>query len=190
METKWKQKQSNPAPSLEEAVELGRRRAPGPGPWTEESHSPRPNGEHVEQPNIKERLNLHVKRRLQQDTDSAVDTTELLPGDPSGSAGKRGKAKEPLKQRKPYQKRAEKNKTETTKCKKATQIASPALEAEPLDEQEPEGSPETTEHKSTSRDRFKNADILNMVLTSKKRALMQDPEVQAFWSRIMAVIKS
>ncbi|SPP74266.1 uncharacterized protein LOC117582018 [Drosophila guanche] len=144
----------------------------------------------LEQPNIKERLNLHVKRRLQQDTESAVDGIELYPGDLSASAGKRGKAKESLK-RKPYQKRTEKSKTETTKCKKATQIASPALEAEPLEEQdEPGGSPEAAEHKPTSRDRYKNADILNMVLSSKKRALMQDPEVQAFWTRIMAVIKS
>ncbi|BFG04220.1 uncharacterized protein DMAD_03236 [Drosophila madeirensis] len=145
----------------------------------------------LEQPNIKERLNLHVKRRLQQDTESTGDSIEPYPGDLSASAGKRGKAKESLKQRKPYQKRTEKNKTETTKCKKATQIASPALEAEPLEEQdEPGGSPEAAEHKSTSRDRYKNADILNMVLSSKKRALMQDPEVQAFWTRIMAVIKS
>ncbi|XP_033247340.1 uncharacterized protein LOC117188111 isoform X1 [Drosophila miranda] len=144
----------------------------------------------LEQPNIKERLNLHVKRRLQQDADTPAESTELFPD--LSWQGKRGKAKEPLKQRKPYQKRAEKTKTETTKCKKATQIASPALEAEPLDEQETEavGSPEAAEHKSTSRDRYKNADILNMVLSSKKRALMQDPEVQAFWTRIMAAIKT
>ncbi|XP_033247341.1 uncharacterized protein LOC117188111 isoform X2 [Drosophila miranda] len=71
----------------------------------------------LEQPNIKERLNLHVKRRLQQDADTPAESTELFPD--LSWQGKRGKAKEPLKQRKPYQKRAEKTKTETTKCKKA-----------------------------------------------------------------------
>ncbi|XP_017029763.1 uncharacterized protein [Drosophila kikkawai] len=146
----------------------------------------------LEQQNIKERLNLHVKRRLQQDSEAPIESPELLPGDPSmATSSKRSKGKEVPKQRKPYQKRTEKAKTETAKFKKTGQLGSPAAEIEPLDDQDPDGcSPEAPDMKSSSRDRFKNADILNMVLSVKKRALMQDPEVQAFWSQIMTAIKS
>ncbi|XP_017068751.1 uncharacterized protein LOC108106293 [Drosophila eugracilis] len=142
----------------------------------------------LEQQNIKERLNLHVKRRLQQDVDNPIESPELLPNDPNP---KRSKAKDVSKPRKPYQKRTEKPKTEATKCKKVGQLGSPAAESTLLDDQEPEGfSPEAADGKSVSRDRCKNADILNMVLNAKKRILMQDPEVQAFWTEIMAAIKS
>jgi len=71
------------------------------------------------------------------------------------------------------------------------QLGSPAAEPDPLDEQEPEGTLlEATDGKSVRRDCCKNADILNMVLNVKKRTLMQDPEVQAFWTKIMTAIKS
>ncbi|KRF79600.1 uncharacterized protein Dvir_GJ21651, isoform B [Drosophila virilis] len=79
-----------------------------------------------EKSNIKERLNLHVKRRLQQDL--PVSSPETPPGDTvAGTSSKRCKAtpaqsKEGQKQRKPYQKRVEKIKTETSKCKKANMI--------------------------------------------------------------------
>ncbi|KAH8319606.1 hypothetical protein KR074_002186 [Drosophila pseudoananassae] len=147
----------------------------------------------LEQQNIKERLNMHVKRRLQQDPDVPTDNFEFPPGDNNGPTNlKRTKVKEAPKQRKPYQKRTEKAKTETTKGKKVGQLGSPATDVpEPLDEQEMEGgSPEAVEVKSSTRDRYKNADILNMVLSVKKCALMQDPEVQAFWSKVMTAIKS
>ncbi|XP_017051049.1 uncharacterized protein LOC108094788 [Drosophila ficusphila] len=141
----------------------------------------------LEQQNIRERLNLHVKRRLQQDVENPIESPELLTSEP---ISKRSKGKEVPKPRKPYQKRTEKPKTDATKAKKVGQLGSPA-EADPLDEQDPEGfSPETAEGKSSSRDRYKNADILNMVLSAKKRILMQDPEVQAFWTEIMKAIKS
>ncbi|XP_016979578.1 uncharacterized protein LOC108044924 [Drosophila rhopaloa] len=142
----------------------------------------------LEQQNIKERLNLHVKRRLQQDTDNPIESPELLPSEQNP---KRSKGKEVPKPRKPYQKRTEKPKTEATKSKKVGQLGSPAAETDPLDDQEPEGfSPEAADGKSSTRDRYKNADILNMVLNVKKRILMQDPEVQAFWTEVMTVIKS
>ncbi|KAH8402481.1 hypothetical protein KR009_012342 [Drosophila setifemur] len=147
----------------------------------------------LEQQNIKERLNLHVKRRLQQDADTPIESPELHLGDLHAGANlKRSKSKDVPKQRKPYQKRTEKPKPDTTKSKKTGQLGSPAAEyPEQMDDQEPEGfSPEAPDMKSVSRDRYKNADILNMVLSVKKRALMQDPEVQAFWSKIMAAIKS
>jgi len=69
----------------------------------------------LEQQNIKERLNLHVKRRLQQDADNPAESPELLPTDANA---KRSKTKDVSKPRKPYQKRTEKPKTEATKCKK------------------------------------------------------------------------
>ncbi|XP_016943021.1 uncharacterized protein [Drosophila suzukii] len=142
----------------------------------------------MEQQNIKERLNLHVKRRLQQDAENPIESTELLPSNPNP---KRSKGKDDSKPRKPYQKRTEKPKTEATKCKKVGQLGSPAAEPDPLDEQEPEGTLlEATDGKSVRRDCCKNADILNMVLNVKKRTLMQDPEVQAFWTKIMTAIKS
>ncbi|XP_043644696.1 uncharacterized protein LOC122614232 [Drosophila teissieri] len=141
----------------------------------------------LEQQNIKERLNLHVKRRLQQDADNPIESPELLPTDANA---KRSKAKDTPKPRKPYQKRTEKPKTEATKCKKVAPLGSPAGEVEPLDDQETEGfSPEAPDGKSARRDCCKNADILNMVLNAKKRILMQDPEVQAFWTEITNCIK-
>ncbi|XP_016957113.1 uncharacterized protein LOC108029396 [Drosophila biarmipes] len=141
----------------------------------------------VEQPNIRERLNLHVKRRLQQDAENSVDSTELLP---STANSKRCKGKDDSKPRKTNQKRTEKPKTEASKSKKVGQLGSPAAEPD-LDEQEQEGiSLEATDAKSVRRDCCKNADILNMVLNVKKRTLMQDPEVQAFWTKVMTAIKS
>ncbi|KAH8300658.1 hypothetical protein KR018_003062 [Drosophila ironensis] len=149
----------------------------------------------LDQQNIKERLNLHVKRRLQQDgaDPASLENSELLADSSRAANLRRGKAKETPKQRKPYQKRTDKTKTEASKVKKGNQqMGSPATEAnETLDDQELEGhSPEAGDGKSSSRDRYKNADILNMVLSAKKRALMQDPEVQAFWAKIMQAIKS
>ncbi|KAH8365374.1 hypothetical protein KR084_012313 [Drosophila pseudotakahashii] len=142
----------------------------------------------LEQQNIKERLNLHVKRRFQQDADNPIESPELLPSDPNP---RRSKVKDVTKPRKPYQKRTEKPKTEATKCKKVGQLGSPAAEADPLEEHEPEGySPEAADGKSVKRDCCKNADILNLVLNVKKRILMQDPEVQAFWTEITTAIKS
>lgn len=77
----------------------------------------------LEQQNIKERLNLHVKRRLQQDAEVPIESPELLPGDPSAATNmKRSKGKEVPKQRKPYQKRTEKAKTETAKFKKGKKL--------------------------------------------------------------------
>ncbi|EDW79737.1 uncharacterized protein Dwil_GK17858 [Drosophila willistoni] len=155
----------------------------------------------LESPNIKERLNLHVKRRLQHDPDNA--TPPIVPE--TKRAKSKEKEKEP-KPRKPYQKRVDKIKTEavvtsttstTGKGKKAAQIASPAAELEPmLDEADLElgaggaggGSPEAAGRSNTNRDRHKNADILNMVLSVKKRALLQNPEVQKFWTNIMQAL--
>ncbi|XP_030554241.1 uncharacterized protein LOC115757918 [Drosophila novamexicana] len=147
-----------------------------------------------EKSNIKERLNLHVKRRLQQDL--PVSSPETPPGDTvAATSSKRCKAtpaqsKEGQKQRKPYQKRVEKIKTETSKCKKA-QNASPAADLESFDEAaDHEASPERSDAKNMGRDRYKSADILNIVLSAKKRALMQNAEVQSFWSKIMTALKN
>lgn len=73
-----------------------------------------------EKANIKERLNLHVKRRLQQDL--PVSSPETPPGDTATSSKRSktasGQSKEVQKQRKPYQKRVDKVKSESSKCKK------------------------------------------------------------------------
>ncbi|XP_030388254.1 uncharacterized protein LOC115634570 [Scaptodrosophila lebanonensis] len=142
--------------------------------------------------NIKERLNLHVKRRLQQDVpEPPVGDLSLT----SSEISKRSKVREmsvATKARKPYQKRVEKIKTDANRLKKA-QIASPAAELETSlhdDGQEIDAAPEMLESKASGRERYKNADILSIVLSAKKRALLQHPEVQDFWSKIMAAIKS
>ncbi|XP_068148235.1 uncharacterized protein [Drosophila tropicalis] len=157
----------------------------------------------LESPNIKERLNLHVKRRLQHDPDNAMPP--IIPETKRAKCKEKDREKEP-KPRKPYQKRVDKIKTEAVvtsttssvgKSKKAAQIASPAAELEPMmDEADPElgaggaggGSPEAAGRSYTNRDRHKNADILNMVLSVKKRALLQNPEVQKFWTNIMQAL--
>ncbi|TDG51126.1 hypothetical protein AWZ03_002489 [Drosophila navojoa] len=146
-----------------------------------------------EKANIKERLNLHVKRRLQQDL--PVSSPETPPGDTAAATSSKrnkatsGQSKEAQKQRKPYQKRVDKVKSDSSKCKKA-QTASPAADLEAYDEHvDHEASPERSDTKNISRERYKNADILNLVLSTKKRALMQNPEVQTFWSNIMSALK-
>lgn len=50
--------------------------------------------------------------------------------------------------------------------------------------------PEYSESKNIGRERFKNADILNIVLTKKKVALMLNPDVQSLWSKIMSTLKN
>lgn len=50
--------------------------------------------------------------------------------------------------------------------------------------------PESSETKNIGRERFKNADILNIVLTKKKLALMLNPDVQSLWSKIMSTLKN
>ncbi|XP_034477691.1 uncharacterized protein LOC117784145 [Drosophila innubila] len=142
-----------------------------------------------EKSNIKERLNLHVKRRLQQEipetphNDIATATTNKR-----CKATSLPQSKEVQKSRKPYQKRVEKVKTDSSKCKKA-QSTCAAADLETFEESaDHEASPETSDSKNLSRDRYKNADILNIVLSRKKRALMHNPQVQLFWSQIMSAL--
>lgn len=157
-----------------------------------------------EKSKIKERLNLHVKRRLLQD--SSTYGGETLPIDTCASTiNKRSKSNftqsKVQKPRKPYQKRVEKVKEDVNKCKTGkhslfTLITLlmqllPPVDLDSFDDlADQEIFPESSETKNIGRERFKNADILNIVLTKKKLALMLNPDVQSLWSKIMSSLKN
>lgn len=205
---------------------------------------------------IKERLNLHVKRRLhqqeqepdaqtqkqlqlvthpsrntaqefvaitaaQQSPKSAnvyVNSTEndvIASTSTSSKRKKEQQQKEPVKTRRPYQKRADKN---TTKIQ--TQIQTSAAEdggrsqecrknkrhkqqgtvsgggagalclSPGVEEGSGGGGDEVDGRDIYSRDKEKCPDILSMVLSGKKRALMQNAEVQEFLGKIMTALKN
>lgn len=183
--------------------------------------------------NIKAKLNLHVKRRLQdfnQTTDDSPSTAQCKQLDTPKT--------ETVRQKRPYHKRADKNKinhpttttgetsltttasvvglaTTTTpqrkykhKIKQITTNTSETNQEHNTDEQTT-----TTGHHNTTlntgtisagdedegghdndmktvREKEKCPDVLAMVLSMKKRALIQDPEVQTFLKEVMEVIKS
>ncbi|XP_060651365.1 uncharacterized protein LOC132788080 isoform X2 [Drosophila nasuta] len=135
--------------------------------------------------NIKERLNLHVKRRLQQEVPETLHNDSGL----ITIANKRSRVtpmptvREIQKLRKPYQKRVERLKTETNSKSKR------AVDLETFDEPGDHDA-ESLDSKNLCRERYKNADILNIVLSKKKQALMNDPQVQMFWSEMMSAIRS
>ncbi|KAH8355190.1 hypothetical protein KR093_007873, partial [Drosophila rubida] len=140
----------------------------------------------TEKCDIKERLNLHVKRRLKQEISEALHNDSGL----IATINKRCRvnpmpAKDIQKLRKPYQKRVDRIKTETNNKGKKVPSAVPSADLELFDEPI-EHEAESIESKNLNRDRFKNADMLNIVLSTKKRALMNNPEVQLFWSKIMS----
>ncbi|XP_062128159.1 uncharacterized protein LOC133840374 isoform X2 [Drosophila sulfurigaster albostrigata] len=135
--------------------------------------------------NIKERLNLHVKRRLQQEVPETLHNESGL----ITIANKRSRVtpmptvREIQKLRKPYQKRVERLKTEpNSKSKRAVDLET---FDEPADHEA-----ESIDSKNLCRERYKNADILNIVLSKKKQALMNDPQVQMFWSEMMSALRS
>ncbi|KAL7738097.1 hypothetical protein ACLKA6_006444 [Drosophila palustris] len=148
-----------------------------------------------EKSNIKERLNLHVKRRLQQEIPETPQHNDIATTTNTKRCSKAtilSQSKEGQKSRKPYQKRVEKTKTDSSKCSKKAQTTCPAADLETFEEvtdHHDAASPENLDSKSLSRDRYKHSDILNVVLNRKKRALMHDPQVQLFWSKIMAALK-
>ncbi|XP_062128158.1 uncharacterized protein LOC133840374 isoform X1 [Drosophila sulfurigaster albostrigata] len=144
--------------------------------------------------NIKERLNLHVKRRLQQEVPETLHNESGL----ITIANKRSRVtpmptvREIQKLRKPYQKRVERLKTEPNSKSKRAQIAilsSSAVDLETFDEPA-DHEAESIDSKNLCRERYKNADILNIVLSKKKQALMNDPQVQMFWSEMMSALRS
>ncbi|XP_017470219.1 PREDICTED: uncharacterized protein LOC108361940 [Rhagoletis zephyria] len=202
---------------------------------------------------IKERLNLHVKRRLQQEQEPQAQTQQQLQKitHPSGNIARETVAitapqqspksanvnvnltendvtaststskrkekqqqKEPVKTRRPYQKRVDKN---TTKIQTQTQIiedggkgrktkrhkqqgtffaAGPSGNAGVLclspgvEEGSAGGGDEVDGRDMYSRDKEKCPDILGMVLSGKKRSLMQNAEVQEFLAKIMTAFKN
>ncbi|XP_053954856.1 uncharacterized protein LOC128861018 [Anastrepha ludens] len=214
---------------------------------------------------IKERLNLHVKRRLQQEHEPQAQLQKIqIITHPSGNTARETLAiavplqspqssnvnvnfasndvtpatstpkrkekqqqKEPVKTRRPYQRRADKNTTNiqtqmqinvedgartgrSRKNKRHKQqgllagITVPSVggNAVPsggagalclspgVEEGSGGGIDEMDGRDICSRDKEKCPDILGMVLSGKKRALMQNAEVQEFLSAIMSAFKN
>ncbi|XP_067644009.1 uncharacterized protein [Eurosta solidaginis] len=210
---------------------------------------------------IKERLNLHVKRRLHQNQDQQQEPQQIAPpithpsmntqrireaveivantqqlakinvnsiGNnvtaPQSTSKRKEKQqqREQVKTRKPYQKRTDKKDTKSqmqitggedsgrarkNKCQKqpvpvvgtAVQVTvgnagsnSGALSLSPAVEEGScgGGGDETDGRDTYMRDKEKCPDILGMVLSAKKRAVMQNPEVQEFLGKVMAAFKN
>ncbi|KAH8413975.1 hypothetical protein KR215_006067, partial [Drosophila sulfurigaster] len=141
--------------------------------------------------NIKERLNLHVKRRLQQEVPETLHNESGL----ITTANKRSRVtpmptvREIQKLRKPYQKRVERLKSEPNSKTQIAILSSSAVDLETFDEPADHDA-ESLDSKNLCRERYKNADILNIVLSKKKQALMNDPQVQMFWSEMMSALRS
>lgn len=97
---------------------------------------------------IKERLNKHVKRRLQQDSnDACTEGTEppMIVSPNKQNRKTKGKSK---------------NKTTSSPGSSKTQ-----------------NSPKTPDKSNDSKKVFNASDILTLVLTEKRAALLQDPQV-------------
>ncbi|KAH8398217.1 hypothetical protein KR222_003223 [Zaprionus bogoriensis] len=142
-----------------------------------------------EKSKIKERLNLHVKRRLLQDASTGGAEIASASTDPCGGSAVSKSCKSTFtqskvqKSRKPYQKRAVKIKEEYSNCKNG--------DLDTFDElADLECVAESSDAKNINRERLKGTDILNMVLKKKKLELMLNPDVQSLWSKIMSALKS
>ncbi|XP_055704613.1 uncharacterized protein LOC129802655 [Phlebotomus papatasi] len=105
---------------------------------------------------IKERLNLHVKRRLQQDPQSSTESTSSAPCSPPkkkpSNAGATGASRNGKKKRS----------VDSGDDQKAS---------------ESKKIPREKEEKISS-----TVEILQMILNEKKNSLLRDPEVVAFLS--------
>ncbi|XP_065360821.1 uncharacterized protein LOC135954559 [Calliphora vicina] len=200
------------------------KREPSP-PSTPEDKSPS---------NIKAKLNLHVKRRLQDFNQTAEDNLSFNNKTQIAVDIKQEPQKsETIRQKRPYNKRTDKNKS-ATQSLESTSLLTAAGSAAALapqrkykhkikqivgnDNQDllPNSNtidePASVGHNATitagalsageedegghdnelkaGREKEKCPDVLAMVLSMKKRALMQDPEVQKFLKDVMEVIKS
>lgn len=211
------------------------KREPSP-PSTPEDKSPN---------NIKAKLNLHVKRRLQDYNQTTEDTStnnsQLSPHqqqkplqsvdikqEPSSQ-----KPSEVVRQKRPYNKRTDKQKSSQQQLEATNLATSTSTTAATTpqrkykhkikqivanDNAELLNASNASEEALTSghnvsittgaisagdddevahdnelkggREKEKCPDVLAMVLSMKKRALMQDPEVQNFLKEVMDVIKS
>ncbi|XP_055854294.1 actin-related protein 8 [Episyrphus balteatus] len=163
--------------------------------------------------NIKERLNLHVKRRLQE---SGADTSSLNNNTTTNTTISHNNNNNEIKVRKQYTKRTEKvnnptiiRRAKRTKLKLTTGIGTTNTVSQRDSESvgsvaststttasagDDEGSrdgnsqnPDNILH--SPREKEKCPDLLNVVLNVKKRALFQNPEVIQFLHNIMDVIR-
>ncbi|XP_037810712.1 uncharacterized protein LOC119602953 [Lucilia sericata] len=200
------------------------KREPSPPSTPEDKSSPH---------NIKAKLNLHVKRRLQDfsQANTALEETSYNNKTPPDIKQEPQKL-ETTRQKRPYHKRTDKHKPHTPSLE-ASATTNVATSAGPrkykhkikqivanndnqeltassnaaLEEPLAVGSSNTTitagalsagdedeaghdADLKAVREKEKCPDVLAMVLSMKKRALMQDPEVQKFLKDVMEVIKS
>lgn len=186
--------------------------------------------------NIKAKLHLHVKRRLQDFNQTAEENTTFYSGSKiqvTVNNIKQEPQKEVIRQKRPYQKRTDKSKASAQSFDNSSQGTVTLGEATTLqrkykhkikqivanDKQDLLASSNSAtaeenvgEHHNAiiaagtisagdedeggqdelkaGREKDKCPDVLAMVLSMKKRALMQDPEVQGFLKEIMQLIKS
>ncbi|KAM7355924.1 uncharacterized protein ACRADG_001833 [Cochliomyia hominivorax] len=182
---------------------------------------------------IKAKLNLHVKRRLQDYNQTTEESPNIITSPSSKPPPTSIDVKqeptqktEIIRQKRPYNKRSDKIKS-VTQTVESSNIASASTTTTPqrkykhkikqivsndsqesLNEEPPLASGQNAtitagaisagdedegghdNELKTNREKEKCPDVLAMVLSMKKRALMQDPEVQNFLKEVMEVIKN
>lgn len=135
--------------------------------------------------NIKQRLNLHVKRRLQENLNEPIPTahnqsaftSHVIPTTTSkrGAASERGATSHCGR----GGKKARNTKQQLTTSSSFTSSSCPD------DDCSRDGSSSCTD---LSRDKDQSPDILTMVLNQKKLTLFNDPEVMKFLDGIVGII--
>ncbi|XP_013107095.1 uncharacterized protein LOC106086827 [Stomoxys calcitrans] len=162
---------------------------------------------------IKARLNLHVKRRLQDGHSLPEESVAAIHSPVSHKLNKDVPVKE-ARQKRPYNKRTDKSTKVHPTLSEASTSASIAQRKnkQKLKQVVTDSQDDTTMHalninsgtvsagdedeghdndfRPGGREKEKCPDVLAMVLSMKKRALMQDPEVQRFLADVMGVIKT
>lgn len=162
---------------------------------------------------IKAKLNLHVKRRLQDHPND--DTTQESHSIIDNSKQHIDRPKE-IRQKRPYHKRTDKAKQAGTSLTTTVQL--PSSDTSTSTPQQRKYKPKSKQVTTTDsqddnsmppnlnsgaeeddaghdndlrpgREKEKCPDVLAMVLSMKKRALIQDPEVQKFLAEVINVIK-
>lgn len=190
------------------------KREPSP-PSTPEDRSPN---------DIKAKLNLHVKRRLQDFAQHSEDGSLEICHSSTVNADIKPKLEaiktETTRQKRPYHKRTEKTPKSTSSATSTSGTTPQRKYKHKLKQIVTTGNPETLTPNSVdepainsstltagaisagdeddgghddlraAKEKEKCPDVLAMVLSMKKRSLMQDPEVQSFLKDVMEVIKS
>ncbi|XP_005186872.2 uncharacterized protein LOC101890719 [Musca domestica] len=168
------------------------------------------------QHDIKAKLQSHVKRRLHEYGQNAAEDghsmeTHTNAGGASTLSDHKKDSPKEVRQKRPYHKRTDKVKDATSAAPQQHRKYKQKMKQQAVvsDSHDDNSMPATSNTISgtisagdedeaaghdndmrTNREKEKCPDVLAMVLSMKKRALMQDPEVQKFLADIMNVIKS